>query len=115
MAPKKKRKVFTSEEILKDWQKALKKGLGKKKLDPVIVKNFTPPLLAKIEARLKAGGDYNKEGAKTRAVGKDLGKICKMLTGGSTVSLAVFEQAFKLCKLHHSCPGGPGSGRWCDV
>jgi hypothetical protein len=108
-------KVYTSRQILDDWKKALQKGLGTKKLDPIIVTNFTPLLLAKIEERLKAGGDYSKEGAATRKVGTDLGKICKMLTAGSKVSLAVFEQSFKLCKLHPTCPAGGGSGRWCDV
>jgi hypothetical protein len=37
-------------------------------------------------------------------------------SGNPVVTLAVFEQAFKLCKLHPSCPGGGGGGgMWCDI
>lgn len=116
-AKRRKARVFTKEEILEDWKKALKKGLGRKKLDPAIEAQFGPLLLAKIQTQLDPpqSGDYNKDGANTRAVGKTLGQICKMLTDGSTVSLGLFEAAFKLCKLHPKCPGGGGSGRWCDV
>jgi hypothetical protein len=115
-AKKRKAKIWTKEAILADWQKALASGLGKKKLDPSIAAQFGPPLLVKIQARILIGADYNKEGAGTRAVAKTLGQICKMLTAGSTVSLAVFELAFKLCKLHPKCPsGGGGGGQWCDI
>ena len=110
-----KEKVWTSDLILADWKKAVKKGLKTKKLDPTIAATFSAPLLAKIETRLKAGGDYNKEGANTRAVGTALGQICRMLTLGGTVSLGVFEAAFKLCKLHPKCPGGAGGGQWCNI
>lgn len=115
-AKKRTAKVWTKEEILYDWEKALNKSLGKKKLDPTIAAQFTPPLLVKIQTRLATGADYNKEGAGTRAVAKTLGQICKMLTPGTLVSLAVFEGAFKLCKLHPKCPGlGGGGGMWCDI
>ena len=117
-AKKRKAKVFTNVEILADWKKAVKKGLGSKKLDPAIEATFGPLLLAKIQTRLDPpqSRDYNTEGAGTRAVGKSLGQICRMLTAGNSVSLGVFEAAFKLCKLHPKCPsGGPGSGQWCDI
>jgi hypothetical protein len=111
----KKAKVWTKEAILADWQKALKKGLGRKQLDPAVVSTFTPLLLAKIQARIDEGGDYNKEGNNTRAVATALGNICKILADGSTITLGLFQASFKLCKLHPKCPGGQGSGRWCDV
>jgi hypothetical protein len=112
---KKQAKVWTKEQILADWKKAVKKGLKKKKLDAAIAANFTAPLLAKIQQRLDAGRDYNKEGGKTRAVGKTLGIICRLLADGSTVSLAVFEASFKACKLHPKCRVGGGGGQWCNV
>lgn len=112
---KKKAKTWTNVQILADWKKAVKKGLKKKKLDPAITAAFEAPLLAKIQSRLDAGRDYNKEGAKTRAVGKTLGQICRMLADGSMVSLAVFDASFKACKLHPKCRVGGGGGQWCNV
>jgi hypothetical protein len=112
---KKKAKVWTKEKILADWKKALKKGLKTKKLDPAIAAQFTAPLLAKIQQRLDQNHDYNKEGANTRAVGKTLGTICRMLTNGTIVPLAVFEASFKACKLHPKCHVGGGGGQWCNV
>jgi len=116
MAKGKKRKVFTKEEILADWKKALKTALKSKKLDPSIPAQFEAKLLAKIQTRLNNGGDYNKDGPNTRAVAKTLGQVCRMLTAGSTVKLAVFQAAFQLCKLHPRCPsGGGGGGQWCNI
>lgn len=110
-------KVWTNTEILADWQKAVKGGLSGKRLDPAIEAQFKGPLLAKIQARLDPpqNGDYNKEGANTRTVARTLGQTCRAFTAGSTVSLGVFEAAFRLCKLHPKCPGGSGGGQWCDV
>src|SRR6476659_10131357 len=78
-AKKRKARVFTKEEILEDWKKAVKKGLGRKKLDPAIEATFGPLLLAKIQTQLDPpqSGDYNKDGPNTRAVGKTLGQICR--------------------------------------
>ena len=112
---KKKAKVWTNVMILADWKKAVKKGLKKKKLHKDISTQFKAPLLAKIQTRLDQGRDYNKEGAKTRAVGKTLGQICRLLADGSIVSLAVFTAAFKACQLHPKCRVGGGGGQWCNV
>jgi hypothetical protein len=115
MAKYRKAKIWTDVMILDDWTKAVKKGLGRKKLDPAIALKVSPPLLLKIQARLAAGGDYNKEGANTRIVAKTLGQICKLVADGNTVSLPVFEAAFDLCQLHPACPGGSGGGQWCNI
>jgi hypothetical protein len=121
MAKRKRRqpKVWTSDKILNDWKKAVKKGLGSKRLDPSIEAQFKAPLLAKIQSRLDPpqSRDYNVEGPSTRAVATTLGRICRLITTeNNTVNLAVFEQAFKLCRLHPKCPtGGPGSGQWCNI
>jgi hypothetical protein len=112
---KKQAKVWTNVQILADWKKAVNKGLRKKKLHPDITTEFKQPLLDKIQTRLDAGHDYNKDGPKTRAVGRTLGIICRLLADGSTVSLAVFEASFKACKLHPKCRVGGGSGQWCNV
>jgi hypothetical protein len=115
-ARKRKAKVYTKEEILADWKKALKKALKTKKLDPSIPAQFESRLLVKIQTRLNNGGDYKKDGPNTRAVAMTLGRICRMLTAGTTVKLAVFQTAFLLCKLHPRCPsGGGGGGQWCDI
>lgn len=108
-------KVWTNTQILDDWKKAVNAGLLGKRLDPAIAAQFKAPLLVKIQARLDEGRDYNTEGANTRAVGKTLGQTCRAFTAGSVVSLGVFEASFRLCKLHPRCPGGPGSGQWCDI
>ena len=115
MAKYRKAKIWTDVMILDDWTKTLKKGLGRKTLDGAIVTKYGPLLLAKIQTRLTGGADYNKEGANTRAVAKTLGEICKMVTAGNSVSVGVFDAAFKLCKLHPKCPGGIGGGQWCNV
>jgi hypothetical protein len=114
-AKKRKAKVYTKEMILADWKKALKTGLKTKKLDPSIPPQFESKLLARIQKRLDNGGDYNKEGPNTRAVAKTLGVTCRLLTLTGPVKLGVFKAAFELCKLHPRCPGGAGSGQWCDI
>jgi hypothetical protein len=109
-------KVFTQQMILDDWKKAVKKGLGKfKNLDPAIAAAFETQLLAKIQQRLNEGRDYNVEGPNTRKVATFIGTVCKMMTPGNSVSLAVFEKVFDLGQIHPSCPGGGGSGQWCDI
>lgn len=117
MAKKRQAKVWTNVLILEDWKEALKQGLKTKKLDPAIEPFFAPLLLAKIQTRLDPpqSRDYNKDRAKTRLVGRTLGQICRMLADGNTVSLAVFQAAFRLCKLHPKCHVGGGGGQWCDV
>ncbi len=113
---KRAKKKFTKEMILDDWKKAAKKGLGKSKsLDPAIAAPFENRLLNKIQDRLDEGRDYNTEGPNTRIVATFIGTVCKMLTPGSTVSLGVFEKVFKLSQIHPKCPGGGGSGQWCDI
>jgi hypothetical protein len=115
-AKRAKKKYFTKEMILEDWKKAVQKGLGKKKtLDPSIAAAFEAKLLAKIQERLDAKGDYNKEGANTRVVATFIGVVCKMMTPGNTVLLGVFEKVFDLAQLHPACPGGGGSGQWCSI
>ena len=115
--PKKKgKKEFTKEMILEDWKKAVQKGLGQKKtLDPSIALAFEAKLLAKIQERLDAKGDYYKEGPATRVVATFIGIVCKMMTPGNTVLLGVFEKVFNLAQLHPACPGGSGSGQWCSI
>lgn len=111
-----KPKVWTKEQILADWKKSARAGLGDaKRLSKDVTDKFDPLLLAKIETRLKEGRNYNKEGVRTRAVARAVGKFCKELTAGRDVSLGVFEAVFKVCQLHPKCPGGGGSGKWCDI
>lgn len=111
-----KTKKWTAELILADWKKAVKAGLGpRKKLGKAIVDHYEPLLLKKVQERLDDGRDYNKEGADTRAVAKVVGRFSAVLTGGTEVSKGVFDKVFDACQLHHRCPGGGGSGKWCDV
>ncbi|HVG83306.1 MAG TPA: hypothetical protein VM820_02270 [Vicinamibacterales bacterium] len=108
-------KYWTKELVVKDWTIELEDALGSKKLDPAIVAQFEPLLLARIQQHLDNNEDYNLVRKGTHKVAKTLGTICKLLTGGTHVSLAVFKLAFALCKLHPACPAGGGSGQWCDV
>jgi hypothetical protein len=111
-----KKKTWTKEQVLADWLGPLKDKLGSKKLAPIIHTTFEPLLLANIQKKLDdKKNDYNADRANARAVARAVGKFCKELTGGSEVQLGVFQSVFKTCQLHHKCPGGGGSGKWCDI
>ena len=110
------KKVWTKEQVLADWMKPLKDNLGRKTLAPIIFTSFETQLLDNIQKKLDdKKNDYNKDRANARAVARAIGKFCKELTGGSQVQLGVFKAVFNTCKLHHKCPGGGGSGKWCDI
>ena len=111
------RKVFTKAEILADWKKAMKAGLGlNKRLVKAIPDKHEPLLLAIIAKRLAAPeNDYGTDRSNTKAVARTVGQICRMLTSGRDVQLGVFEAVFALCnQVHPRCPGGDGSGKWCS-
>ena len=111
-----KEKVWTKEEVLADWLKPLKKGLGRKRLAKSVFENFENPLLEHIQKKLdNKKNDYNKDRKNARAVARTMGRFCKELSGGSVVQFGVFKAVFIACKLHHRCPGGAGSGKWCDI
>ena len=94
----------------------LKAGLGRKRLAQSVFDNFEKPLLANIQLKLDdKKNDYNEDRANARAVARTIGKFCKELAGGTVVQLGVFKAVFIACKVHHRCPGGGGSGKWCDV
>ncbi len=113
------RKVFTKEEVLADWKKSVKVGLGKnKRLVKAIRDKHEPLLLAIVATRLAnpKTNDYATDRSNTKAVARTVGQICRMLTKGNEVQIGVFEAVFDLCnKLHPRCPGlGTGGGKWCS-
>ena len=120
MAKKSKKKpskrVVTAQEILDIWTAATKSGLGVgKKLHREILETMTPILLARIQTKLAAGDDFATDKEKTKTVAKDVGKICRMFTKGSTVDLDTFTLVFEFVKDNHPvCPPSGGSGGWCD-
>ena len=110
-------KAYTKEEILADWKKSLKLGLGvNKRLVKAIPDKHEPLLLATIATRLAdPRNNYGKDRNNTKAVARTIGQICRMLTSGRDVQLGVFEAVFDLCNtLHPRCPGAGGSGKWCS-
>lgn len=115
-ARKKTEKKWTAELVIADWKKAVKGGLGTRKaLGKPVLDFYEPKLKKKIQERLDAGRDYNKEGADTRAVAKTVGRFCAALTSGTEVSKGVFDKVFDACQLHPRCPGGLATGKWCDI
>ena len=112
------RKAFTKEQILAEWKKSMKAGLGlNKRLVKAIPDKHEPLLLAIIATRLAdPKSDYGKDRHNTKAVARTVGQICRMLTSGRDVQLGVFEGVFDLCnKLHPRCPGvKSGAGKWCS-
>jgi hypothetical protein len=110
-----KNRVWTSDDILTEWRKALQRGLGRKKLSRDIDDAVAGPLGKHVAGLLAAGQDFNLARDATLEVAEYIGEICRLSTHGNEVSLAVFELAFELGKLHHRCPGGGGSGQWCSV
>ena len=73
--------------------------------------------MAKIQARLDAGDDYEEDRKATKTVAKDIGKILKILTREKQeVPHGLFKAVFDLAKFHPACQaGGAGSGVWCDI
>jgi hypothetical protein len=111
------RKTFTKEQILAEWKKSVQSGLGaNKRLVKAIRDKHEPLLLATIAKRLAdPKNDYGRDRNNTKAVARTVGQMCRMLTDGRDVQLAVFEEVFALCNtLHPRCPGGGGSGKWCN-
>jgi hypothetical protein len=107
----------TAHQILAMWTKAIKAGLGLgKRLDQSIVTEFEAALLRSIQKQLDAGSDFSKAKKGTLIVAKDVGRVCRMLTKGGTVTKAVFVDVFKLVRHHHpACPlPAGGAGVWCD-
>jgi hypothetical protein len=76
---------------------------------------WRPKLQTSVFFRLLQGGDWPTDKANVLAVAGDMARIAGIISASSaTVNKARTHAAYRAVKEHVTCPGGLGSGRWCD-
>jgi hypothetical protein len=115
MAKKAKtQKPHTVESILKECIKEVKKGLGVKRPSADARKYWIDSSRVSIAATLAAGGDWNVDKKNVLPTAKKMGKVAAALATGKIVLLWAAEAAAVAVQNDPRCPGGPGSGAYCD-
>jgi len=72
-------------------------------------------LLESVQTTLDNGGNWARSRAKVLLVAKDMARIAAMVSSSKTkVDKPQVHASFRAVKEHVECPGGSGSGRWCD-
>ena len=86
-----------------------------KSFSSTALEEWQPKLQHSVFVRLLNGGDWPSEKANVLAVAGDMAHISAIISGSSaTVNKARVHASFRAVKEHQACPGGLGSGRWCD-
>jgi hypothetical protein len=86
-----------------------------KSFSPNALDEWRPKLHVSVLLRLVQKGDWAADKAKVLAVAGDMALIAGIISASSvTVTKARTHAAFRAVKEHVKCPGGLGSGRWCD-
>ena len=76
---------------------------------------WRPKLHNSVFLRLLQGGNWAADKANVLTVAGDMAHISAVISGpSSTVTKARLHAAYRAVKEHVTCPGGLGSGRWCD-
>jgi hypothetical protein len=106
--------ILITNWILKEVRDGLD-GVNHKTANPGALAEWRGLLQAAVYAHLKAGGDWNKDGAKVLVVARDMGTIAGLLAGGNTeAGQNQLKAAFAATKTHTTCTGsGIGGGAWC--
>lgn len=119
MAKKAKRKKKpiegppTVDSIVKECEKEVRRGLGKKTLSKTARDYWDTNHRASIQANLQAGADWLTDREMTLKVSRKLGKIAAILTNSNRVQLWAAKAAHVAVKADPICPA-PGSGGYCD-
>ena len=76
---------------------------------------WQPKLQQSVYVRLLEGGNWTADKANVLTVAGDMARISAIISGPSaTVNKARVHASYRAVKEHVTCPGGLGSGRWCD-
>src|SRR4029453_183988 len=116
MAKKKKKKdPPTVDSILKECEKKVKSGLGKKRMTKAARDFWETEYRKSIATQLGTpGADWLKDRKRVLPVAKKLGKVAAALSSKKTVLLWAAEAASVAVKRDPGCPGA-GSGGYCDI
>lgn len=107
----------TAEEIVArivdDMTAVLKRR--KKQFSKGALDEWSDALLKSVRANLGYGGNWARSRAKVLLVARDMARIAALVSSSKTkVDKAQVHASFRAVKEHVECPGGSGSGRWCD-
>ena len=116
MAKKKKKTPAppTVDSILKECIKEVKKGLGQKRASPAARKFWIDNCTISIGAQLAAGADWNADKKNVLPTARKMGKVAAALATGKIVLFWAAVAAAEAVQQDPRCPGGPGSGAYCD-
>jgi hypothetical protein len=115
MAKRKKTPVPpTVDSILAECIKEVKKGLGKKRPSPEARKYWIDNCTVSIANQLSKGGDWNSDKKNVLPTAKKMGKVAAALATGKIVLFWAAVAAAEAVQQDPRCPGGPGSGAYCD-
>jgi hypothetical protein len=115
VAKKQKAKpVPTVESILKECTKEVKKGLGAKRPSADARKYWIDESRVSIAKQLANGGDWNRDKKNVLPTARKMGKVAAALATGKIVLKWAAEAAAEAVQKDPRCPGGPGSGGYCD-
>jgi hypothetical protein len=113
MSKKRPAKPPTVESILKECEKTMKQGLGKKRLSKAARKFWTDAYTKSISDQLAGGGDWYEDRERVLPVAKKLGKVAAALSTGQIVLTWAAEAAAVAVKSDPSC--AVGAGGWCEI
>ena len=114
MAKKKPQAPPTVESILKECIKEVKKGLGPKRPSAESRKFWIDNSRVSIATALANGGDWSQDRKNVLPTARKMGKVAAALATGKIVLLWAAEAAAEAVQADPRCPGGPGSGGYCD-
>ena len=102
------------ESIMKECEKEVKKGLGKKRMGKDARAFWTDAYKSTIAKRLREGGNWQRDRVRVLPVSKKLGKVAAALATGDVIPRWAAEAASVAVKADPKCPTGPGEGGYCD-
>lgn len=112
---KKEKDPPTVDSILKECEKKVKSGLGKKRMSRDARDFWETEYRVSIATQLGTpGADWLKDRKRVLPVAKKLGKVAAALATGKIVLKWAAEAASVAVKRDPGCPGA-GSGGYCDI
>jgi hypothetical protein len=105
----------TVESVLEECIKEVRKGLGRKRVSADARKYWVDNATASITAQLGTpGADWTKDRKNVLPTARKMGKVAAVLANGNIVLKWAAEAAAVAVQNDPRCPGGPGSGGYCD-
>ena len=109
----KSQKKPTVDSIMRECQKEVHKGLGRKRLNKAANDFWKKGHRPVIQAQVNSGADWLQDRKRVLPVSKKLGKVAAALTTGMTVQKWAAEAAHVAVKSDPGCPP-IGAGGYCD-